>query len=127
MLSIGLFATELQWHSYKEIYNLSQDKKLYKPVFAFISSSNCKFCKIEMERIRKDSSFQKFLADKFELVYVEQDIDFTPVELVSPFTPTFFVLSPKTLEPLTSSAKGAIDLRELQEWLDKIHYLYGAK
>jgi hypothetical protein len=127
-LGVSVFGSELKWKSYKEIHFMMQDKILSKPVLAFIASTGCIFCEKMKKDINADEEFKKFLLDNYELVYINQSEDFTPADLYSPQTPTFYVLNPKNLSFLVSEpAVGAVPLIEMKGWLSNILYQYRMK
>jgi len=115
----------LEWLSYKEVFELSEDRLINKPVLVFVGSTNCTFCKKEKEDINKNENFKNFLNNEYIYVYINQEKDFTPVDLYSEMVPAFYILSPKTLKPLVSKpAFGAIPLKNLQIWLEEISDKY---
>lgn len=114
-----LEANTLNWLNYKEVYELSSDKLINKPVFVFVSRDNCRFCEKEKERIINNNIFKTFLEENYIPVHVNQDQDFIPVDLLSEMVPAFYILSPRTLRPIISKpAYGAIPLDQLRKWLE---------
>jgi len=121
-LQTNLFSQEKlkDWLSYKELYALSQDNLINKPVFVFIGKNNCPYCKKEIERIKNSAEFSKYLNNNFITVFINQDEDFTPVDLYSEMVPAFYILEPYSLRKLVKPGYGAIPLEHLKDWLKDI-------
>jgi len=121
-LQTNLFSQEKLegWLSYKELYILSQDNLINKPVFVFIGKNNCPYCKKEIERIKNSAEFSKYLNNKFITVFINQDEDFIPIDLVSDMVPAFYILEPYSLRKLVKPGYGAIPLESLKDWLQDI-------
>jgi len=122
ILQTNLFSQEnlKSWLSYKELYAISQDNLINKPVFVFIGKNNCPYCKKEIERIKNSKEFSKYLNNNFITVFINQDEDFIPVDLYSEMVPAFYILEPYSLRKLVKPGYGAIPINSLQNWLKNI-------
>jgi len=121
-LQTNLFSQEKLegWLSYKELYAISQDNLINKPVFVFIGKNNCPYCKKEIERIKNSKDFSNYLKNNFITVFINQDEDFIPVDLYSEMVPAFYILDPYSLRKLVKPGYGAIPLESLKDWLENI-------
>lgn len=122
-LYFSLFSSELIWSDYRKIYNMSKDNLINKPILVMMSSSTCKYCDIFLKSAEEDDGFKKFVSNNFITIKINQDEDFTPVELTTSVTPAFFILNSE-MEILSEPAFGAIPINKMQEWLSKIIYEY---
>lgn len=118
-LSLSLFAGDIKWHSYKEMLSLKSDK----PVFVFVSSTHCGFCKKELYSMEKDKSFVEFINKKFIPVYISQDVDYTPVHLMSRVTPSFYVTD-KEGKYIVEPMYGLQEPYNLMRTLNRAEYIY---
>lgn len=120
--SILTFAGKINWVSYKTYLNMAKSK----PGFIFVSASSCYFCKVEMKRMNANKSFVKFVNKRFIPVFIEEDKEFTPVNLISRMTPTFYLLN-SSGNYLISPIIGAQPLDYMLRVMNRAEYLFRSK
>jgi thioredoxin-related protein len=80
----------VQWEDYRAAYS---KRDLKKPMFVMVGSTTCKFCGQAQKIIDSDKEFVNYIMDNFTPVYISQDKDFVPVDLMAKGTPAFWFTS----------------------------------
>jgi len=118
LFSSFLFSGTINWTGYAEALRLSDGTK---PMFIFVSSSNCSYCKKEMNLMESNPQFVKFLNTRFVPVYINQSEDYIPQHLISQVTPTFYLTNEEGVE-LGSKIIGAQPLPVLIKEMNKAEF-----
>lgn len=85
LMSLSLIA-DVNWMSYKDAYK-NRDNK---PMIIIVGATTCGFCKKEKDNINSNDELVSFINKKMKPVYINQDQDFTPVDLMSEMTPAIY-------------------------------------
>ena len=86
-----LFSAELDWPSDYDAA-LVQAKKENKDVYAFISSTYCKWCRKFEKTTLKDEATLKNLKEKYVLLYLDRDLDDFPEHFETKRVPRHYFL-----------------------------------
>ena len=84
---------KVKWLDFKTVYNKSIKNKNSKPMLIMVGSTTCHFCKTAKSIIDNNSKISNYINKHFSPVYISQDKDFIPVDLIVPGTPGFWITS----------------------------------
>jgi thioredoxin-related protein len=117
--TISYFKTydnNIKWTDYKSAYNLYLDKKNNKHLFIMVGSTTCTYCKIAKQKINENKELINYINENFIPIYINQDKDFIPVDLMVPGTPAFWVTRSNGV-PLYRPIMGLKSVDELFKFL----------
>lgn len=91
LFSFALFASEIQWQK-DYVSALAHAKDANKPIFVFMSSDACKFCKKLEETTFKDASIIQRINQSYISVHLDKDKDTYPLNLQTKAVPKLYFL-----------------------------------
>jgi len=109
---------KINWIDFKTAYNLALDKKNNKDLFIMVGSTTCHFCSIAKQMLRKDKKIITYINKNYLPVYINQDKDFIPVDLMVPGTPSFWITNNKGI-PLKEMKIGMRSTEDLFNYIKK--------
>lgn len=111
-LIVGSLFADVYWMSYKDAYKVKSNGK---PMLIFVGATNCGYCKKEKNNINSSEELSVFINKKMNPVYINQDKDFIPVDLISDMTPAIYFAT-STGKILTKPMFGVISNEELFQY-----------
>jgi len=103
---------DLNWLSYITAFQKSFKENSKKPLLVMVGATDCPYCDSAKVLMKKDNILKRYLSENFHLVYLDQDVDFVPVDLISKGTPAFWFTSEKGI-PLRTVMYGLKNTKTL--------------
>jgi len=116
IFSVSVFAN-INWHTYKEAFNLTQSGLLKKDIFVMVVSDNCRYCHKMLNSIKSNREFQRYMNSNYYNVLINSSKDFMPIQLDTGITPSYFILDSQTMEIKRDDIKGFMPLNVLKSKL----------
>lgn len=108
----AMLSADVNWTNYKEAYNKRDNGK---PMLIIVGATTCGFCKKEKDNINQNEELVSLINSSLNPVYINQDKDFTPVDLISSATPAIFFAKPDGTV-LTKPMLGVVNNEELFQY-----------